>query len=54
MLVETPTAVQVLGALTIAMALHTGILQCSLFDAEADGDGSTVSAYSAPRLLAER
>lgn len=40
-----------LDALTIAVALHTGILQCCLSDAKADGYGNTVSALSAPFLL---
>ena len=49
MLMGAPTAV--LNALTIALALHTGILQCSLFDAKADCNGITMSAYSVPCLL---
>ena len=49
MLVGAPTAV--LYALTIALALHTVILQCSLFDAKADCNGITMSAYSVPCLL---
>lgn len=44
-----PTAY--LDILAMAMALHTGILQCTLFDAKADGTGNTMSIHGTPFLL---